>query len=131
MIERIRAWFNRLPEAEKDLPIVILEGVAYTPRMILSEVERGTTIGARLQSMVEAGRLGTTTLEEEKLAKIRLREILSRFPPEKPIVATLGIPEKVYTARELLQEIEMQTVSGKRWIEAEKATMRMILGMAR
>jgi len=130
-LERVRAWFERLPPAERDLPIIILEGVAYTPRMILAEVSRGTPLGERLQAMVETGRLGTTMAEVESLAKLRLKELLSRLPPDKPIVATLGIPEKTYTPRELLREIEMQTEAGRQWVEAEIRTMRRVLEMAR
>jgi len=130
-LERIRAWFNRLPEVQRDLPIVIYDGVAYTPRMILDEVQRATPLGARLQALVEAGRFGTTPTEEEALLKTRVRMILERMPPDKPVIATLGIPSKVYTPRDLISEVERQTETGRKLMEAEKEAMKVFLRMAR
>lgn len=129
-LAKIQRWFNSLPEAERDLPVVILSGIAYTPRMILMEVQRGTPVGQRLQMMVEAGTYGTTALEELQLAKVRLREVLLRMP-NKPIIATLGTKYRVYTPQELLREIEMQTPIGMQWIQAELQHVRRILGVAR
>lgn len=133
-LARVRAWFNRLPPYERDLPLLILNGVAYTPRMALAEVERGTAVGARLQALIEAGRFGTTAEQELALAKIRLKELLAKFPPDKPIVATIGTPElpgRAYTPRELLEEIQRQTPRGRQWIQAELQQMRRIMMLAR
>ena len=84
------------------------------------EVERGTPLGEILQRKVETGSLGTTEEELEALAMARLEEILKRYPPDKPIVASLTVPPRVYTARELLEEIRRKTRVGRRLIEAEK-----------
>jgi len=126
----IRRWFDRLPNIEKDMPIVIVNGVAYTPRMILHEVMRGSSLGQRLQMMVEAGSLGTTLQQEIQLAKIRLKELLRRMP-EQPLIATLMIPPKVYTPSQLLREIEAQTQVGMQWIQAELQHARRLLALAR
>ncbi len=124
-LKYVKAWYDRLPPYERDLPIIILEGYAYTPRMILSEVERGTDIGRKLQKYVESGRLGTTLRQEQQLAKIRLKEILGKMP-EKPIIASLS--GKTYTPSQLLKEIEQETGIGKQWIQNEiKHAKRMLV----
>ena len=129
-LARISRWFSSLPEAERDLPVVIMDGISYTPRMILMEVQRGSPLGERLQVLVEAGRLGTTALEEIQLAKVRLRELLQRMP-EKPIIATLTVPPRTFTPRQLLREIELETPVGRQWIQAELQHVRRILQLAR
>ena len=128
----VRRWFNRLPEAERDLPIVTINGVAYTPRMILAEVERGTPLGRRLQAMVEAGQLAASGPEDlERLAKLRLKMVLERLP-ERPLIACLREDHvRVYTPRQLLKEIEAQTEVGRAFIEAELEVMRRLVAMAR
>jgi hypothetical protein len=110
----------------------MLDGVAYTPRMALAEVERGTSLGARLQTLIESGRFGTTFQDETTLAKIRLKEILARYPPDKPIVATIGTPElpgKAYTPSELMEEIQKETARGKQWVQAEVQHMRRLMAL--
>lgn len=126
----VRRWFSRLPPLERDLPLLIVNGLAYTPRAVLQEVERGTALGARLQAMIESGSLGTTLQEEVALAKLRLRMMLSRYPPDAPLVATLGgpgLPSRAYTARELLEEVERGTDVGMQWVRAELERCRALL----
>jgi len=117
--ELIERWFKSIPEYERDLPIVIHNGIAYTPRMILDEVRRGSTIGKVLQSKIERGSFGTTPEEARNLAIIRLRQVLSRYPPDKPIIATLTFPPRTYTPSELIREIESGSRIGNRFIDAE------------
>jgi hypothetical protein len=121
----VRAWYNRLPPAERDLPIVILDGVAYTPNMVLAEVMRGSIIGDRLQRLIEEGRLGTSRLEEEQLAKIRLRELLRRYP-ERPLVAILR-EGRTFTPSQLVDEIERGTPVGRMLVFSEIEYMRFLL----
>jgi hypothetical protein len=121
----VKAWYNRLPPAERDLPIVILGGVAYTPNMVLAEVTRGSIIGDRLQRLIEEGRLGTSRLEEEQLAKIRLRELLRRYP-ERPLVAVLR-EGRTFTPSQLIDEIERGTPVGRMLIFSEIEYMRFLL----
>jgi hypothetical protein len=106
--------------------------MAYTPRVALAEVERGTPLGARLQALIESGRTGTTFEDEKALAKVRLKQILAKYPPEKPIVATLGtaeLPGKVYTTQELMEEIEKETSRGMQWIQAQINHMHYLLAL--
>jgi hypothetical protein len=128
----VRRWFSRLPPYEQDLPLLMLDGVAYTPRMALSEVERGTPLGARLQALIESGRFGTAFQDEVSLAKIRLKELLGRYPPDRPIVATIGSPElpgRAYTPMELMEEIQRETARGKQWVQAEVEHMRRLMAL--
>lgn len=130
----VSQWFNRLPEYERDLPLLLVNGVAYTPRAALQEVMRGTALGARLQALIETGRFGTPPQDEVALAKIRLKTLLTRYPPNKPIVATIGTPQlpwKTYTPRELIEEIERETAVGKQWIQGEIARMKSLMALRR
>lgn len=127
MLERVRAWFNRLPPYERDLPLLIVDGRAFTPRMALNEVLRGTPLGEKLQALIESGRLGTTEREMLTLAKLRLIKVLEALPPDKPVVATLTFPPKALTARQLINEIKRETPLGKTWIQGELRQMKMLV----
>jgi len=128
-LEVIRRWFSKLPESERDLPIVIYNGIAYSPRAILYEVMRGTKVGKHLQGKVEAGELGTTSQEEYYLALLRLKQILSRYPPNKPILASLTYPPQLYTPQQLINAIERGTPLGKRLVNTEIQHMRYLLSL--
>ena len=123
MLELVRRWFNALPQYERDLPLLVVNGVAYTPRAALAEVERGTALGRKLQSLIETGRFGTP---EWTLAKLRLKKMLETMP-ERPLVATLTLPPRTYTPRELMREIERETPVGRQWIQTEISHMRYLL----
>ena len=123
--ELVSRWFDRIPEYERDLPLLVVNGVAYTPRATLQEVRRGTDLGRKLQSLVEAGRFGT---EERTLAKLRLKTMLETMP-EKPLVATLAIPPRTFTPRELAEEVQRETDIGQTWIKGELAHMRFLMGL--
>lgn len=122
----ITKWFSRLPSGEQDLPLLILNGIAYTPRTTLNEVLRGSALGNQLQALVETGRFGTTSLEEQQIAKIRLQQILGS-KPDKPLFATLS--GKVFTPRELLSQIQSGTAIGNQWIQNEISQMRMLVSI--
>jgi len=123
--QAVTNWYNKIPDAEKDLPLLIVEGNAYTPRMALSEVTRGTPLGNKLQNLIETKKFGTTYEQEELLAKIRRKQILESLPPDKPIYATLS--GKVFTPRQLLREIEANTPIGQQWIQEEIRRMKAIM----
>lgn len=124
----VQRWFDRLPSYERDLPLLMLNGVAYTPRTALREVERNTELGRRLQQMIEQRTVGTLASEEEALAKLRLEEMLRR-EPERPLFATLILPPRTYKPSDLAKEVEAGTTVGRQWIEAEKAQMRYLVGL--
>jgi len=122
----VESWFNKLPPAEQDLPLLVVDGAAYSPRAALQEVRRGTELGRRLQALIESGSFGTPIEQEEELAKIRLKQILQTMP-EKPTFATLQLPGREYTPQQIAEEIQRGTNVGRQWIRAELAQMRYII----
>ena len=123
--ELVARWFNKISEAEKNLPLLLVEGYAYTPRMAYDEVNRGSVLGAKLQALIESGRFGTSQLDEIAIAKVRLQQSLQSKPQDKILFATLS--GKTFTPSQLLQEIESGTEIGVQQINAEIAHMRSIV----
>jgi len=74
-LELMRRWVASLPPAERSLPLLHVGEAFYTPLQALREVEKGTTIGEKLQQLVEQGRFGT---DLNALAKARLQLLLER-----------------------------------------------------
>jgi len=72
-LELMRRWVASLPPAERNLPLLHVGNVFYTPVQALHEVEKGTSIGEKLQQLVEEGRFGT---DVTALAKARLEMLL-------------------------------------------------------
>ena len=124
--ELVTRWVSKISEAEKDLPLLLVSGYAYTPRMAYTEVLNGTALGNQLQALIETGRFGTSTLDEQAIAKVRLQQIL-QSKPDKPLFATLS--GKVFTPSELLQEIESGTQIGQQWLNQEISHMKMIVNV--
>ena len=124
--EIVSSWFAKLPEAEKDLVLLIADGYAYTPRAAHAEVMRGSPLGDKLQRLIETGSFGTTYSDEQTIAKMRLTEIM-RTKPDKSLFATLS--GKVFTPTELLQEIQNDTDIGKQWVNTEISHMHRIVGI--
>ena len=127
--ELVERWFSKLSDVEKDLPLLIVSGNAYTPRTVLNEVKRGTALGKQLQSLIERKSFGTNMIEERTLAKMRLRDILIR-EPEKPMFVTIqGVVPRAYTPRQLLAEIDANTKIGRQWTTNEIQHMRRVLAV--
>ena len=122
--ELVVRWFNKISDAEKDLPLLLVDGYAYTPRMAYSEVMNGSVLGSRMQQLIEMGKFGTTSLEEEAIAKVRLEQILQSKPQDKPLFATLN--NKTFTASQLLEEIRLGTQVGERWVRNEISHMKSV-----
>ncbi|MBA7490218.1 hypothetical protein ES702_00753 [subsurface metagenome] len=125
----VERWFNKLSSVERDLPLLIVAGTAYTPRTALNEVKRGTALGKKLQSLIEKKSFGTNMIEERTLAKMRLHEILIR-EPEKPMFVTIqGLAPRSYTPRQLLREIDANTKIGRQWVANEIKHVRRVLAV--
>jgi len=124
--ELVARWFSKISIAEQDLPLLLVDNYAYTPRMAYTEIMNGSSLGAKLQSLIETGRFGTTTLDEQAIAKVRLQQIL-QSKPDKVLFATLS--NKAFTARELMQEIESGTQLGQQWQNNEISHMRAIVNV--
>lgn len=94
--------------------------------MTYDEVIKGSNLGNQLQSLIEMGKFGTTTLDEQAIAKVRLIESLKNNPnPDKPLFATLS--GKTFTPNELIQEIESETQIGTQRIQAEISHMKAVV----
>jgi hypothetical protein len=126
----VSRWFNKLGPAEQDLALLILNGMAYTPRQTYDEVLRGSPVGDQLQRMLEMGKFGTTYEEEQDLIKSRLNQSLSKKDPNKPLfvaLSTISVQPKAFTPAQLLQEISAGTPIGQQWIKNEADYMHRIL----
>jgi len=128
--ELVSRWFNKLSNAERNLPLLIYQGNAYTPQTTYDEVMRGSPLGEALQRLIEQQSFGTSAEDEQTVAKMRrvlqLTELM-RTRPDKPLFATLS--NKVFTPSELLQEIESNTDIGQQWIKTEISIMKRIVSV--
>jgi hypothetical protein len=124
----ISNWFSKLGEPQKDLPLLLVNGIAYTPRAAYTEVINGTIIGTQLQALVETGRFGTSTLDEIAIAKARIRQSLQSKPQDKPLFATLP-SGKLFTPADILEEIESGTPFGQQYLNGEIAQMRNLVAI--
>ena len=125
--ELVNQWYSRISQTERNLPLLLVDGYAYTPQMAYDEVNRGSVLGARLQSLIESGRFGTSYLDEIAIAKVRLQQSLQSKPQDKILFATLS--GKTFTPSQLLQEIESGTEIGTQQINAEISHMRAIVNV--
>ena len=122
--ELVSKWFSKLPENEKDLPLLLLDGLAYTPRTAYNEVMRSSPVGDKLQALIERGSFGTTYSDEQAIAKTRLEQWLQQ-QPDKPLFATLS--NKVFTPSQLLQEIQSGSSIGQQWVSNEISHMKTLM----
>jgi len=118
-ISKLRTWFNTIPDTDKNLPFIEVQGRFLTPRQMVSEAEANTPIGIEAQRRWEAGMVGTP----DSLLEARVKERLARFPPDKPLFITLGGPAK--TPRDILTNpVEMA-----RWKENERTYLKYLSGL--
>jgi hypothetical protein len=123
--ELVNHWYNKISVTERNLPLLLVDGYAYTPQMAYDEVNRNTALGARLQALIEAGRFGTSALDEQAIAKVRLQTILASKPQDKPLFATMS--NKVFTPAQLMDEINSGTQIGIQWVQGEISRMSQIV----
>lgn len=123
--ELVARWFNKISATEQDLPLLLVDNYAYTPRMAYNEVMNNSALGARLQALIEMGKFGTSALEEQAIAKVRLQTILASKPQDKPLFATMS--NKVFTPAQLMEEINSGTQIGAQWLNGEISRMSQIV----
>lgn len=117
-LSKVRSWVDGLPVAERNLPLVVVNSIAYTPQEILAEVEAGTELGAKLQSKVESSTYGTPQTILEALAETRLEKLLR----ERPVtIVRLVVPgeKPELTAEETIREVKERTELGRKLLERE------------
>lgn len=123
--ELVTRWYNKISTAERNLPLLLVDGYAYTPQMTYDEVNRGSALGNRLQSLIESGRFGTSSLDEVAIAKVRIQQILQSKPQDKILFATMS--NKTFTPAQLLEEINSGTQIGQQWISGEISRMTSLV----
>lgn len=114
----MRIIHERIPKAEKDLPVVIYQGWGYSIGDIIAEVEAGTILGEVLKE------LPIMELSVE-LAKARLIAQFSGHPELEFGTYKLNGPT-IYAAGQLIMEIENETEIGMQWINAQLRRMEKI-----
>jgi len=127
----IESWFSNLPDYEKGMPIIKLNGVSYNPQQILREVRKGTSLGKELQRKVESSRSAHSFKEDETLAEERLTKLLK----EKPIrIAMLILPEygkEEFSSKELIEHIKKRDDIGKAMVESEIEQVEAMLKLGK
>jgi len=121
MKEFIRKWFEGLPKIERDEYLIIYQNKVYTPRHVLEEVEKDSALGKDLQRVIEQKKF-TSALDKYQLAIIRLKRFLEGAPEFK-----MAVGPRVYTARELLEEIQKGSKLGRGLIEAEIRKIEILI----
>lgn len=90
--ELVSKWYSKIPELERDLPIILVDGKVYTPREVYEEVMKGTELGEKMQETLERYREShsATYGELKKIAEERVKKILSWLPEDFSIVSLSG-----------------------------------------
>lgn len=111
----VKKWYNKMPPAERNLPILMIGDKAYSPNQVLSQVKKGTQLGKMMQDKVVGGM--TPPQKLEKLAKTRVLAWLKKLPAQYGMVNVEG---ESYTRDELIAAVRQQKGIGKTLIEEEK-----------
>lgn len=113
-VAKLESWLKLLPVADRDSPIIEVDGRYLTPREMLSEARAGTSIGLLAQRIWE-GRVVTT---DEALAVARIKKWLERYPPREPVVYILG-GKGFLTREDIWEAVRARTPEGMKYIETE------------
>jgi len=119
----VMSWYNRIPPAERTLPIIMYNGKVYTPEEVYREVMAGTRLGEALQAKIERLRSSHSyALDDLKeldyIARKRVEQVIKNLPPDFSLVSISGI----YRPEELLKSPFAQKA-----IEAEKKKVVKLL----
>ena len=115
----VSKWYSKIPEMEKDLPILLVDGRTYTPREIYEEVMKGSKLGSKLQMKLESMYKRATsphTFSYEDIREIRqvayerVKRVIENLPKGFSIVSVSG---EVVSGEKILDVI------GKKAIEYE------------
>jgi len=119
-VELIRQWYSNIPEMERDLPVLMVDGNVYTPREIYNEVMKGTELGKKMQEKIEKLRSPhsfyySDLRELREVAYERIKRIVQDLPEGFSIVSVGGriITDKegIYEAlKDSAVEIEMKKI---------------------
>jgi hypothetical protein len=126
----VRAWFSRIPEFERDLPIILVDGAVYTPREVLREVEAGTALGLKMQRMLEQMRSSPTqTSDFIEVGRARALKKVESLPEDFSIIAIGEQFEPVVADKNKIKQMIMQGVGlGAAAIDYEAKRAMKLLG---
>ena len=104
----VMSWYNRIPPAERTLPIIMYNGKVYTPEEVYREVMSGTRLGEALQAKIERLRASHSyALDDLKeldyIAKKRVEQVIKNLPPDFSLVAIGVSGKRIYRPEELLK----------------------------
>ncbi|MCD6407331.1 hypothetical protein J7L81_05625 [Candidatus Aerophobetes bacterium] len=122
--EFVERWYSSIPEFERDLPIILVDGRVYTPREIYNEVMKGTPLGEKLQMELERLR-SPHSLTYEDLRKLqevaweRVKRIVKGLPKDFSVVSLSGMIVRGEKIAEVLKD------------SAVNYEMRKIIGLIR
>lgn len=122
-IPLVQKWYDSIPSIERNQPIIISGGHAYTPSQVLSEVQRGTVLGEALQKVIET-RSFTAVIDKYSLAIVRVKARLSKMPADTKLI----VGNQSYTPAQLLVEVDQGSKIGRSLIEAEANNVEQVLG---
>ena len=106
--EFVSVWYHRIPETEKDLPVLLYNGKVYTPREIYNEVMRGSGLGDKLQrKLEELHSMHSFSYEDlrglDYIAKIRAEKVIKNLPKGFTIVSISQNGRTTWTPDELMK----------------------------
>lgn len=117
-VARLEHWIQLLPAQERIKPCLIVDGKQLTPMEMLREAQAGSELGRKAQALWEGGALGTA----RELLVDRVKQMLSRYPQDKPIFHVLGAPN-LLTPKDILANIEAGTKTGEKWLDNERRVL--------
>lgn len=94
--EFIEKWYNKIPEIERNLPIIYFDGKVYSPKEIYNEVMKGSEIGEKIQEMLERMASPHTIYESDipnlkKAAEHRVKMIVDMLPDNFTMASLSGL----------------------------------------
>jgi hypothetical protein len=125
-LQKVEAWVNRLPAADRDLPIIVHGGKAWTPNEILTQIRTCPTCSTSqaLQAFLEARAFGQEA-NPWQLAKQRLIQRMQKTPVIRHVLV-LGMPTTI-TPEQFIREVTLETPLGQSFIHSELQRMHLLL----
>jgi len=120
-IRWLEGWIRRNPGLA-NAPIVIVRGVALSPREALSWLKAGRRVIEVMEALARVG-LDPTPAEVWRLAEEHLKRLLA-LPPPRPSIAIMG--QEVFSLEEMLDHVRKRTVLGQAFVMSYEALLREV-----
>jgi len=105
-LAKILSIYNKLPEAEKNMVAVVVDGVAYTWNQVVAIVRQGGPLAERIQRMIEE-LYHTSPIRPEQWELVLAR--LYQMPENLALV----IRGKTYGKWDLIREVQRRSEIGE------------------